>query len=140
MSKVGSIHFFLEFLNLNSNSLSLKKQNLNSLTFKKVNSNSLTLKKLNSNSNSLTLQKSNSNSISSITRERIQIQIQSNPTFYTKDSKRILQFPPSKSQMCISASQVRNKQQLKSLESRIRYSGLATANEVREHQPKVGGH
>ena len=81
----GWIHsFFLEFLNSNSNSLTLKK----------LNSNSLTLKKLNSNSNSLTLPKSNSNS--SIIRERIQIQ--SNPTFHTKDSKRILQFAPSKSQ------------------------------------------
>ena len=74
------------------------------MTLKKLNSNSnsLTLKKLNSNSNSLTLQKSNSKSNSSITCERIQIQIQNlnsiHPPFYTKDSKRILLFAPSKSQ------------------------------------------
>ena len=73
----GWIHsFFLKFLNSNSNSLTLKKlnSNSNSLTSKTLNSNSLTLK--NQNSNSLTLQKSNSNSNSSITCERIQIQIQ----------------------------------------------------------------
>ena len=59
------------------------------------------------NSNLLTLQTSNSNS--SKTGERIQIQ--SNPTFHTKASKRILHFAPSKSQsqMSINASQVRNK-------------------------------
>ena len=87
--------------NSNSNSLTLKKLNSNS------NSNSLTLKNQNSNSNSnsLTLQKSNSNSNSnsSITCERIQIQIQNSNSiqpqlFYTQDSKRILQFASSKSQ------------------------------------------
>ena len=87
----GWIHsFFFNFINSNSNSnsLTLKKlnsnSNSNSLTSKKLNSNSnsnsLTLKNQNSNSNSnsLTLQKSNSNSNSnsSITCERIQIQIQ----------------------------------------------------------------
>ena len=87
---------FFVILNSNSNSLTLKKPNSNSLTLKKLNSNSLTLKKL--NSNSLTLEKSNSNSNSSITRKRIQIQIQSNPTFHIKDLKRILQFAPSQSQ------------------------------------------
>ena len=83
----------------------MKKLNSNSLTSKKLNSNSnsLTLKNQNSNSNSLTLQKSNSNSNSSITCERIQIQIQNSnsiqpPLFYTQDSKRILQFASSKSQ------------------------------------------
>ena len=70
---------------------------------KKLNSNSNSLNLKNQNSNSLTLQKLNSNSNSSITCERIQIQ--SNPAFYTKDSKRILLFAPSKSQMCMSASQ-----------------------------------
>ena len=50
--------------------------------FKFLNSNSLTLKKLNSISKSLTLQKSNSNLNSSILSERIQIQIQSNPSSY----------------------------------------------------------
>ena len=110
------------------------------IDFKKLNSNSLNLKKLNSNSNSLTLQKSNSNS--SITRERIQFQIQPNPTFHRKHSKRILQFATKKSQSrCVLAHHrcVIN-QQLKLLESRIRYSAVANANEVRGYQPKVGGH
>ena len=102
------------------------------------NSNSVILKKL--NSNSLTLQKSNSNS--SITCERIQIQ--SNPTFHTKTSKRILQFVPSKLQTrsrryVFAHQRCAINQQLKSLESRIRSSAVARANEVREHQPKVGG-
>ena len=81
----GWIHsFFFKFLhsNSNSNSLTLKKlnsnSNSNSLTSKKLNSNSNSLTLKNQNSNSLTLQKSNSNSNSnsSITCERIQIQIQ----------------------------------------------------------------
>ena len=123
--------------NSNSNLLTLKKLNSNS--------NSLTLKKINSNSQLLTLQKSNSNSDSnsSIARERIQIQIQSNPIFHTKDSKRILQFYQSKlqsrSHRCVLAHhRCAINQELKSLESSIGSSAVARANEVRGHQPKVG--
>ena len=91
--------------------MTLKKLNSNSLTLKKLNSNSLTLKKL--NSNSLALQKSNSNSNSSITRERIQIEIQSSNSIQTYFSH-----PRFKEDFVVStkqvadvyyASQVRNK-------------------------------
>ena len=74
---------------------------------------------------------------------KFKIQIQSNPTFRTKDSKRILQFAPSKSKSrsrkCVLAHHrcVIN-QQLKSLESRIGSSAVARANEERGHQPKMG--
>ena len=108
----------------------------------KFNSNLLTLKKL--NSNSLTLQNSNSNS--SITRERIQIQ--SNPTFHTKDSKRILQFARSKSQSCTGKCVLAHRRcvitnkpttQVAWIKNYM-HSALARANEVRGYQPKVGGH
>ena len=122
------VEYILFFQFFNSNSLTLKKPN------------SLTLKKL--NSNSLTLQKSNSNS--SITRERIQIQIQSKPTFHSKNSKRILQFAPSKSQSrshrCVLAhNRCVVNQQCYSLESSIGYSAVARATKVRRNHPKVGG-
>ena len=107
----GWIHSFFLIFKFNFKFTDFKKLNSNSLTLKKLNSNSLTLKKLDLNSNLLTMQKSNSNS--SIPHERIQIQNQSNSTFHPKDSKITLQFffffDHSKSQMCISASQVRNK-------------------------------
>ena len=60
---------------------------------------------------------------------KFKIQIQSNPTFHTKDSKRILQFAPSKTQSrcrrCVLAHHrcVIN-QRLKSLESRIGSSAV----------------
>ena len=64
------------------------------------------------------------------------------PTFHTKDSKRILQFAPSKSQSrsrrCVLAHhRCVIYQQLKLLESRIGSSTVARANEVRGHWPKV---
>ena len=79
--RVGSIHFFLIFkFKFKFIDFEKIKFKFKFIDFKKLNSNSnsLTLKNQNSNSNSLTLQKSNSNSNSnsSITCERIQIQIQ----------------------------------------------------------------
>ena len=74
---------------------------------------------------------------------KFKIQIQSNPAFYTKDIKRILQFAPRKSQSrsrrCVLAHHrcVIN-QQLKLLKSRIGFSAVARANEARGHHPKVG--
>ena len=74
-TRVGSTHFFLIF---KFKFIDFKETKFKFIDFEKTKFKFIDFVKSNSNSNS------------PITRERIQIQIQSNPTFHTKDSKRSL--------------------------------------------------